>query len=156
MASAAGTDDVYDGLIDGFNEAIYGTPSACSEAISRSMPPGTRECGQQSPAAASGRCGRRQARGAHPGVSRHAAASDRRAASNLRRVPGQHHRIEPEGEARVSLIAKHTTSRFLASTDGDAVLIGRPLRVMGVNLGDRLTLVAATSTNSNRQRTRDG
>jgi ABC-type lipoprotein release transport system permease subunit len=62
--------------------------------------------------------------------------------------------IEPEAEAAVSLIAENTTAgRFLRSEDGDQIVIGRGLaEEMGLEIGDRLTLVGSDVHKQNRQR----
>ena len=63
--------------------------------------------------------------------------------------------IEPEGEAHISLIAENISQgRFLATDDGDAVLIGRALAdLLGVNVDDRITLLGQRKDESMRQRT---
>jgi ABC-type lipoprotein release transport system permease subunit len=63
--------------------------------------------------------------------------------------------IEPEVEAPVSLIAEHIVDgRFLKSTDEDAILIGRGLAdVLGLAVGDRITMVGSDVHKQNRQRT---
>ena len=63
--------------------------------------------------------------------------------------------IEPEAEAPVSLIAKKVIEgRYLSSTDGDSILVGRGLAdAMGLAVGDRLTLVGSDIHKQNRQRT---
>lgn len=63
--------------------------------------------------------------------------------------------IEPEAEKPVSLIAQHIVAGdWLASSDQDSVLIGKGLAdVMGVKVGDRLTMVGSDIHKQNRQRT---
>jgi ABC-type lipoprotein release transport system permease subunit len=63
--------------------------------------------------------------------------------------------IEPEAEAPVSLIVQHIAEgRWLASNDGDVILIGRGLAdAMSIQLGDRITLVGSDIHKQNRQRT---
>ncbi len=63
--------------------------------------------------------------------------------------------IEPEAEAPVSVIASHIDQgRFLTSSDQDSVLIGKGLAdVMGLKVGDRFTLVGSDIHKQNRQRT---
>lgn len=63
--------------------------------------------------------------------------------------------IEPEREAPVSLIAQHvTTGRNLTANDQDVVLIGNGLAIaMGVTTGDRITLVGRGVHDQMRQRT---
>jgi ABC-type lipoprotein release transport system permease subunit len=62
--------------------------------------------------------------------------------------------IDPEAEAPNSLVAqKIVAGRYLAADDRDSVLIGRGLAdVMGLALGDRLTLVGSDLHKQNRQR----
>ncbi len=62
--------------------------------------------------------------------------------------------IDPQAEAPVSLIAQHISSgRYLSSEDRDAVLVGKGLAdEMGVNVGDRVTLVGSDIHKQNRQR----
>jgi ABC-type lipoprotein release transport system permease subunit len=63
--------------------------------------------------------------------------------------------MEPEQEAPISPIAQHVTAgRYLTSTDQDAVLIGKGLAdLMDVQIGDRLTLVGQATHSQMRQRT---
>lgn len=63
--------------------------------------------------------------------------------------------IEPEGEAPISLIAENIAEgRFLTKEDGDAVLVGRALAdLLGVTVGDRLTLLGQRKNEAMRQRT---
>lgn len=63
--------------------------------------------------------------------------------------------IEPEAEAPVSLIAEHIVDgRYLAATDEDAILIGKGLAdALALNIGDRITMVGSDVHKQNRQRT---
>jgi len=63
--------------------------------------------------------------------------------------------IEPEKELPVNLIAQHVTAgRFLASSDGDQVLIGKGLAdAMEVKVGDRITVAGKATHSQMRQRT---
>lgn len=63
--------------------------------------------------------------------------------------------IEPEAEAPVSLIAEHIVDgRFLESTDEDSILIGKGLAdALALNIGDRITMVGSDIHKQNRQRT---
>ena len=63
--------------------------------------------------------------------------------------------IEPEKEAPVNLIAQNVTEgRFLTADDGDVVLIGKGLaEEMSVTVGDRITLVGKATHAQMRQRT---
>ena len=63
--------------------------------------------------------------------------------------------IEPDAEAAVSLIAENISEgRFLASDDGDNILIGRELaNALNVGIDDRITLLGRRKDESMRQRT---
>jgi ABC-type lipoprotein release transport system permease subunit len=63
--------------------------------------------------------------------------------------------IEPEGELPVSLPAQNITSgRYLQADDLDSVLIGQGLAsAMGVEVGDRFTLAGRSAHEQMRQRT---
>jgi putative ABC transport system permease protein len=63
--------------------------------------------------------------------------------------------IEPEAEAPVSLIAEHIVDgRYLQPTDEDLILVGRGLAdALVLNVGDRITMVGSDVHKQNRQRT---
>lgn len=63
--------------------------------------------------------------------------------------------IEPDAEAPVSLIAEHIVEgRYLAATDEDAILIGQGLsEALALQVGDRITMVGSDIHKQNRQRT---
>lgn len=63
--------------------------------------------------------------------------------------------IEPEAEAPVSLIAEHVVEgRYLDAADEDAILIGKGLAdALALNIGDRITMVGSDVHKQNRQRT---
>jgi putative ABC transport system permease protein len=63
--------------------------------------------------------------------------------------------IEPEAEAPVSLIAEHIVDgRYLESTDEDSILIGKGLaEALDLKVGDRITMVGSDIHKQNRQRT---
>ncbi len=63
--------------------------------------------------------------------------------------------IDPDAEASVSLIAEHIVDgRYVEATDEDAVLIGKGLAdAMDLNVGDRVTMVGSDIHKQNRQRT---
>jgi ABC-type lipoprotein release transport system permease subunit len=63
--------------------------------------------------------------------------------------------IEPQAEAPVSLIAEHIVDgRYVQATDEDAVLIGRGLSdALSLKVGDRVTMVGSDIHKQNRQRT---
>jgi putative ABC transport system permease protein len=63
--------------------------------------------------------------------------------------------IEPEAEAPVSLIAEHIAAgRYVEATDQDSILIGQGLAdALSLKVGDRLTMVGSDIHKQNRQRT---
>ena len=63
--------------------------------------------------------------------------------------------IEPEAEAPVSLIAEHIVDgRYVEATDEDSILIGQGLAdALSLKVGDRLTMVGSDIHKQNRQRT---
>ena len=63
--------------------------------------------------------------------------------------------IEPDAEAPVSLIAEHIVDgRYLAPTDEDSILIGQGLaEALALKVGDRITMVGSDIHKQNRQRT---
>ncbi len=63
--------------------------------------------------------------------------------------------IQPEAEQPVSLIAQHIVAgTWLTSNDQDSVLIGKGLAdAMGVKVGDRIAMVGSDIHKQNRQRT---
>jgi putative ABC transport system permease protein len=63
--------------------------------------------------------------------------------------------IDPEAEAPVSLIAEHIVDgRYVEATDEDAVLIGQGLAdALTLKVGDRVTMVGSDVNKQNRQRT---
>jgi ABC-type lipoprotein release transport system permease subunit len=82
---------------------------------------------------------------AHPQV---VAASQRIETTGMVTNRGETHpvvitAIEPAVEAPISIVAENITAgRFLASDDGDAVVIGRGLAdLLGVSVGDRVSLL---------------
>ena len=63
--------------------------------------------------------------------------------------------IEPEAEAPVSLIADHIVDgRYVESSDEDSILIGKGLAdALSLKVGDRITMVGSDIHKQNRQRT---
>ncbi len=63
--------------------------------------------------------------------------------------------IEPEAEAPVSLIAQHITAgNWLIASDRDSILIGKGLAdAMSIQVGDRIMVVGSDIHKQNRQRT---
>ncbi len=63
--------------------------------------------------------------------------------------------IEPEAEAPVSLIAEHIVDgRYVDANDEDSILIGKGLAdALSIKVGDRVTMVGSDIHKQNRQRT---
>jgi len=63
--------------------------------------------------------------------------------------------IDPEAEAPVSLIAEHIVDgRYVEATDEDTILIGKGLAdALSLKIGDRITMVGSDIHKQNRQRT---
>lgn len=63
--------------------------------------------------------------------------------------------IEPEAEAPVSLIAEHIVDgRYLDPADEDSILVGKGLaEALSLDIGDRITMVGSDIHKQNRQRT---
>jgi ABC-type lipoprotein release transport system permease subunit len=63
--------------------------------------------------------------------------------------------VDPDAEAPVSLIAEHIVEgRYLEPTDEDSILIGRGLAdALAIEVGDRITMVGSDVHKQNRQRT---
>jgi ABC-type lipoprotein release transport system permease subunit len=149
---------MYDGMIDGFNQAIYGNAIRVLGGNIQIHAAGYRENVESNPllpltddaAALAVVRGHPDVISATRRIQTGGLASNREGAFPVSIIG-----IEPEGEAPVSLIAQHTEEgRFLESTDGDTILIGRGLAdVMGVGVGDRFTLVGSDVHKQNRQRT---
>ena len=157
MGLSLGMMMMYDGLIDGFNQAIYGNAIRVLGGNIQIHAAGYRENVDSNPLLALPDDAAAVAVvSAHPDV----VSATRRiqtgglASNHEGAFPVSIVGIEPEAEAPVSLIAENTTQgRFLESADGDAILIGRGLaQAMGVNVGDRLTLVGSDVHKLNRQR----
>jgi len=149
---------MYDGLIEGFNQAIYGNAIRVLGGNIQIRAAGYREKFESNPllplqddeAVI-------QAALAQPGVisatrriQTGGMVTNREGAFSLSIVG-----IDPEAEAPVSLIEQNIADgRWLASDDQDVVLIGRGLAdEMILQVGDRITLVGSDVNKQNRQRT---
>ncbi len=148
----------YDGLIDGFNQAIYGNAIRVLGGNIQIHAAGYREKIDSNPliplpdeAAAV------KAALAQPGVvsatlriTTGGLLTNRQGAFPISIIG-----IEPEAEASVSLVAEHIAEgRWLEGADQDMLLIGRGLAdVMGLKVGDRVTMVGSDMHKQNRQRT---
>ena len=148
----------YDGLMDGFNDAIAGNAVRVLGGNVQVHAEGYREKVDSNPliplkddAAVV------KAALAQPNVT---AAARRIQTSGLisnheGAFPMKIIGIEPEVEAPVSLIAEHIVDgRNLQSTDEDSVLIGKGLAdALSLKVGDRVTMVGSDLHKQNRQRT---
>ncbi len=149
---------MYDGLIEGFNQAIYGNAIRVLGGNIQIHAAGYREKFESNPllplqddeAAV-------QAALAQPGVisatrriQTGGMVTNREGAFSLSIIG-----IAPEAEAPVSLIEQNIAEgRWLTSDDQDSVLIGRGLAdEMILQVGDRITLVGSDVNKQNRQRT---
>jgi len=147
----------YDGLMDGFNQAIYGNAIRVLGGNIQIHAAGYREKVDTNPLLPL----------ANDAAVVKAALSDPTVISAARRITtgglATNHEgafpmsiigIEPEVEAPVSLIAAHIAAgRYLTANDTDSALIGKSLAdVMQLKVGDRFTLVGSDIHKKNRQR----
>jgi putative ABC transport system permease protein len=158
MGLALGMMLMYDGLMDGFNNAIYGNAIRVMGGNIQVHAAGYREKVDSNPLIplANDEAVVQAAR-ANPDVitaSRRIQTggllSNREGAFTISIIG-----IEPEVEALNSLIAENITDgRWLAADDQDSILIGRGLAdVMDIQVGDRITMVGSDTHKQNRQRT---
>jgi ABC-type lipoprotein release transport system permease subunit len=148
----------YDGLMDGFNDAIAGNAVRVLGGNVQVHAEGYREKVDSNPLLPlTNDTAVVQAALAQPNVI---AASRRIQTSGLisnheGAFPMQIIGIEPEVEAPVSLIAEHIVDgRNLQATDEDSVLIGKGLAdALSLKVGDRVTMVGSDIHKQNRQRT---
>ncbi|HSL43825.1 MAG TPA: FtsX-like permease family protein [Anaerolineales bacterium] len=149
---------MYDGLMDGFNNAIYGNAIRVMGGNIQVHAAGYREKVDSNPLIPlKNDQAVVQTALAHPDViaaSRRIQTggllSNREGAFTISIIG-----IEPEVEAPTSLIAENITDgRWLTAEDQDSILIGRGLAdVMDVQIGDRITMVGSDRHKQNRQRT---
>jgi putative ABC transport system permease protein len=148
---------IYDGLMDGFNQAIYGNAIRVLGGNIQIHAAGYREKVDSNPLLPL----------ADAAAVVQAAQSDPNVVAATRRIatggltsnhegafPISIWGIDPEAEAPVSLIAQHIADgRYLTSDDRDAALIGRGLaEEMQVKVGDRITITGSDIHKQNRQR----
>lgn len=149
---------MYDGLVDGFNNAIYGNAIRVMGGNIQVHAAGYREKVDSNPLIALANDEAVvQAALANPDVIAAARriqtgglVSNREGAFPIGIIG-----IEPEVEAPVSLIAENIVEgRWLTADDEDSILIGRGLAdVMDIQVGDRITMVGSDTHKQNRQRT---
>ncbi len=148
---------MYDGMIAGFNDAIYGSAIRVLGGNIQIHAAGYRENIDSNPllplpdAAAAVQTALKDPLviSAAARIQTGGLATDREGAFPVSIIG-----IDPQAELPVSLVAEHISAgRFIAPDDADSILIGRGLAdVMGVQLGDRLTLVGSDIHKQNRQR----
>ncbi len=147
----------YDGMIDGFNQAIYGNAIRVLGGNIQIHAAGYREKIDSNPliplpndaAVVKTALADPDVISAARRIQTGGLISNREGAFTISIIG-----IEPEVEAPVSLIAqKISAGRYLTSDDGDSILIGRGLADdMQVGVGDRITLVGSDIHKQNRQR----
>ena len=148
----------YDGLVAGFEQAIYGNAIRILGGNIQIHAPGYGESNEKNPllpladAQAVVDAARRQPLvvAASQRINTAGLATNREGAFPLV-VTG----IEPEVEAPISLVAQNVVAgRYLQAQDGDRILIGKGLAdAMGVQVGDRITLAGQAAHEQMRQRT---
>jgi len=158
MGLALGMMMMYDGLLDGFNNAIYGNAIRVLGGNIQIRAEGYREKVDSNPliplpndeAVIQAALAHPEVTAAFRRIQTGGLLSNREGAFTISIIG-----IEPEVEAPNSLIAENITDgRWLAADDQDSVLIGRGLAdVMGVQIGDRITMVGSDVHKQNRQRT---
>ena len=158
MAMSLGMMMMYDGLITGFNQAIYGNAVKVLGGNIQVHAPGYRDEADSMPLLPL----------ADPAAIVAAAAADSRVQSATQRIntgglaisregafavgiTG----IEPEKEESVNIAEQHIVAgRNLTSADGDMALVGKGLAdAMGLQAGDRFTLTGRAQHEQMRQRT---
>jgi len=148
---------MYDGLVDGFNQAIYGNAIKVLGGNLQVHAEGYGTAAGQKPLLPLADDGRVvEVMKAQPGVvaavrriNTGGLASSREGAFAVGITA-----IEPEGEQEVNLALQNIAAgRALASDDGDEVLIGRGLaEAMAVDVGDRITLTGRATHEQMRRR----
>lgn len=148
----------YDGLIVGFDEAIYGNAIRVLGGNIQVHAQGYRLKASQTPllplsddqAVVRAAQELPQVVAATRRINTGGLASSREGAFAVN-ITG----IEPEKEAEVNIAAQNVVAgRYLSSEDGDAVFIGKGLAdAMGVGVGDRITLTGRSSHEQMRKRT---
>lgn len=158
MGLALGMMLMYDGLVDGFNNAIYGNAIRVMGGNIQVHAPGYREKMDSNPliplendeAVLQAALANPDVIAAARRIQTGGLVSNREGAFTISIIG-----IEPEVEAPISLIAKSISDgRWLTADDEDSILLGRGLAdVMGVQVGDRITMVGSDTHKQNRQRT---
>jgi len=149
---------MYDGLVDGFNQAIYGNAIKVLGGNIQVHADGYRLKASQTPllpladdqTVVTMAEAQPQVVAALRRINTGGLASSREGAFAVG-ITG----IEPEKEEEVNLAAQHIIAgRFLTADDADVVFIGKGLAdAMGVQVGDRITLTGRSAHEQMRQRT---
>ena len=148
----------YDGLMDGFNQAIAGNAVRVLGGNIQVHAAGYREKVDSNPllplpddaAIVKAALSQPDVIAASRRIQTGGLVSNREGAFPLSIIG-----IDPEAERDVSLIAEHIVDgRYVESTDGDSLLIGQGLAdALALKVGDRVTLVGSDIHKQNRQRT---
>jgi ABC-type lipoprotein release transport system permease subunit len=148
---------MYDGLVDGFNQAVYGNAIKVLGGNLQVHAEGYGDAAGQRPLLPLADDGRVvEVLRAQPGVvaavrriNTGGLASSREGAFAVGITA-----IEPEGEQEVNLALQNIAAgRALASDDGDSIFIGKGLaEAMGVDVGDRITLTGRATHEQMRRR----
>ena len=148
----------YDGLIDGFNQAIAGNAVRVLGGNVQVHAEGYREKVDSNPllplvddaAVVQAALSNPDVIAAARRIQTGGLISNREGAFPLNIIG-----IDPEAEAPVSLIAEHIVDgRYVEATDEDTVLIGKGLAdALSIEVGDRVTMVGSDINKQNRQRT---
>ena len=148
----------YDGLLDGFNQAIAGNAVRVLGGNIQVHAPGYREKVDSNPllpltddsAIVKAALAQPDVIAAGRRIQTGGLVSNHEGAFSLNIIG-----VEPKAEAPVSLIAEHIVDgRYLESSDEDSILIGKGLAdALLLKVGDRLTMVGSDIHKQNRQRT---
>lgn len=149
---------LYDGVVGGFNQAIYGNAIRVLGANIQAHAQGYGAAVGQKPllvidnadAVLKAAQAQPQVLAAMPRINTTGMASSREGAFAVSIVG-----IEPDKEQPVSMMASHVTGgRYLSPNDQDVVLIGKGLAdAMGVAVGDKITLAGRAPHEQMRKRT---
>lgn len=158
MALSLGMMMFYDGLMDGFNDAIAGNAVRVLGGNVQVHAEGYREKVESNPllpldddtAIVQAALAQPDVIAAARRIQTGGLVSNSEGAFSLSIIG-----IEPEAEAPVSLIAEHIVDgRYLETADEDVILIGKGLAdALAINVGDRITMVGSDVHKQNRQRT---
>lgn len=148
----------YDGLIDGFNQAIAGNAVRVLGGNIQVHADGYREKVDSNPllpltddsVIVQTALAQPDVLAAGRRIQTGGLISNREGAFSLNIIG-----IEPEAESPVSLIAEHVVAgRYLEAADEDSILVGQGLaEALDIKVGDRLTMVGSDVHKQNRQRT---